>query len=75
METKVLFMMLIKSLSTVLAASIQDYKTAVWMDLTLLMVFTDVALLLHNYYVLGLMVPIQSLKAKFHPQIFQMDIL
>jgi hypothetical protein len=74
METKVLFMILIKSLITVLAASI-DYKTAVWMDLTLPMVFTDVALLLHNYYVLGLMVPIQSLKAKFHPQIFQMDIL
>ena len=75
METKVLFMMLIKPLSTVLAASIQDYKTAVWMDLKLPLVFTDVALLVHNYYVLGLMAPIQSLKAKLHTQIFQMDIL
>lgn len=45
------------------------------MDLTLPMVFTVVALFLHNYYVLGLMAPIQFLKAKFHSQIFQMDIL
>jgi hypothetical protein len=46
METKALYMMLTKLFSTVLAASIQNYKIAALMALTLPMVYTNAVLLI-----------------------------
>ena len=49
METKALYMMLTKLFSTVLVASIQNYKIVALMALTLPMVYTyAVLLILHT---------------------------
>jgi hypothetical protein len=46
------------------------------MALTLQMEYTNaVLLILHPYFAMDLMGPIQDLSVKFHSQIFQMDIL
>ena len=58
-----------------LAASIQNYKIAALMALTLPMVYTSaILLILHTYFALGLMELIQDPLVMFHIQIFKLAI-